>query len=93
MKVITLTAIMLMCLVNFPGFPLGRAMAADDVPLMTIEELKDSLGRMDVIVIDVRWPTHWSESHLKIEGAIREDPRNYNAWIDMYPKGSTIVFY
>ena len=93
MRIITLTTITLMCLLSLPVFLSDRAMAADDVPLMTKEALKENLGSMNVIVIDVRYHTHWNESQFKIEGAIREDPNDVNSWVDTYPKGSTIVFY
>ena len=58
------------------------------------EELRDMLGRPDVVVIDVRQPGDLEKSGTKIKGAVREDPRqDVKSWADKYPKDKTIVLY
>jgi len=83
------------------AFSLGLVMTAalldislaKDVPRMTKEELKSMLGNPEVIVVDVRAATGWDASDLKIQSAVREDPKKVNSWADKYPKDKTLVFY
>lgn len=69
------------------------AMAADGVPRITKEKLKEMLGNPDVITIDVRIENDWKTSEVKIKGAVREDPKKVNSWMNNYPKEKTLVFY
>ncbi len=64
-----------------------------DVPRMTKEELRSLLGNPDVVVLDVRVGPEWRESREKIQGAIREEPRQVDKWADKYPKSKTLVLY
>jgi len=74
--------------------PQARALLGpDDVPRMSIDELKAQLNNPDYIIIDVRKPEHWEKSDAKIKGAIREDPRTVDSWLTKYPKDKTLVFY
>ena len=66
---------------------------AEDVPRMTREELKGMLGSPNLVIIDVRANVDWLGSHLQIRGAVREDPKKVNSWMDKYPKDKTLVFY
>lgn len=66
---------------------------AGDVPRMTREELKGMLGSPNLVIIDVRANVDWRGSHLQIKGAVREDPKRVNSWMDKYPKDKTLVFY
>lgn len=66
---------------------------AEDIPRMTKEELKGLMDKPDVIIIDVRANVDWLGSTLKIKGAVREEPRNVNSWVDKYSKDKTLVFY
>ena len=50
-----------------------------DAPRMTQKELKTMLGSPDLIVIDVRHGRDWTESDLKIKGAVREDPEAFDS--------------
>ena len=65
----------------------------EEIPRMTKEELKGTLGNPEVIIIDVRANADWAGSKLKIKGAVRQDPRKVASWMDKYPKDKTIVFY
>jgi predicted sulfurtransferase len=66
---------------------------ADDSHTMTKEQLRPLLGKPDVIVIDVRTNYDWSESKVKIKGAVREEGMKFGAWMNKYPKDKTIVLY
>ena len=64
-----------------------------DAPRMTKEELKTMLGSPNLLIIDVRYGKDWTDSNLKIKGAIREDPEAFDSWANKYPKDKTLVFY
>ena len=67
--------------------------AAEEVPRITKEEVKEMLDHSNVIIIDVRTDKAWDMSELKIKGAVREDPWNVNSWMNKYPRDKTLVFY
>jgi hypothetical protein len=69
------------------------AAAGEEVPRMTIGQVKDVLGNPNYVILDVRKSSDWEGSDSKIQGAIREDPSNVNAWIDKYPKDKILLFY
>ena len=60
---------------------------------MTKEELKPMLGNPDVFIIDVRAGKDWTDSDLKIKGAVRENPQAIESWANKYPRDKTLVFY
>ena len=65
-----------------------------EVPRITTEELKSTLGNPEVIIIDVRAQGDWDKSKTKIQGAVREDPnKNAKSWAEKYSKEKTIVLY
>lgn len=70
----------------------GRPVS-DQVPRMSIKDLKARLGSPDLVVLDVRQPGDWSAGNTMIAGAIREDPREFSRWHDKYPKEKTLVLY
>lgn len=69
------------------------AMAGDDAPRMTREELKALLGDSNLVVLDVRTQGHWAATEEKITGAIRENPDGFESWADKYSKEKTLVLY
>jgi len=69
------------------------AACAGAVPTMTTEELKAKLGSPGIVIIDVRSGKDWTASELKIKNAVREDPKNADAWLNKYAKDTTIVLY
>jgi len=64
-----------------------------EAPRMTKDELKAVLGHPDFLIIDVRYGRDWTDSDLKIRGAVREDPEAFDSWANKYPKNKTLVFY
>jgi hypothetical protein len=64
-----------------------------DVPRMTKDELKGMLGNPEWVILDVRYGKDWTGSDLKIQGAVREDPKAFESWANKYPKNKTIVLY
>jgi predicted sulfurtransferase len=67
--------------------------AAESVPRISPQELKQRIDSADLIVIDVRTSRSWTRSETKIAGAVREDPSWVDKWAHKYPKSKTLVFY
>ena len=69
------------------------AMAGDEVPRVTKDELKKMLDNPEVMIVDVRLENQWEKTELKIKGATWKNPNDVNLWADIYPKDKTLVFY
>lgn len=67
--------------------------AAESVPRMTKEELKEMLGNSDFVLLDVRRGSDWDASEFKITGAVRKDPAEFDQWKGELSKERTIVLY
>ena len=91
MRKVGLIVLLLVCLGI--AFFIGVAGAAEEVPKITLEQLKAMLGDPSVIIIDVRLSGDSAGSDSKIRGAIQEDPGKVDSWMDKYPKDKTLVFY
>jgi predicted sulfurtransferase len=87
LSILTLSAVVLLWV-----FTAG-AVASDDVPRMSTQELKELLGSADVIILDVRTSKDMEGSTSTIKGAIREDPQAFDTWADTYPKDKTLVLF
>jgi len=66
---------------------------AAEVPRISKEELQTMLDNPEVLIIDVRLSGDLADSNSKIRGAVCEDPRHVDSWMDKYPKDKTLVFY
>ena len=67
--------------------------AAEKIPRINKEDLKELLGSPDVILLDVRRTENWQESESKIKGAIRRRPQNFDTWANEFPRDKKIVLY
>jgi hypothetical protein len=92
MKKIARTVLVLNLMAALCLLPHDDVMAAD-APRMDKDELKLLLGNPKVVVIDVRSYTDWLLSGDKIQGAARENYRDFEGWYAKYPKDKTIVLY
>ena len=91
MKNIKFCTYVVMLMVSF--LLMGTALAADDIPRMTKDELKAILAAEDVTILDVRIGKDWKSSELKIKGAIRSDPKQIDKWSETQKKGNRLVLY
>ena len=66
---------------------------AEDVKMMTTDELNGMLGSPDLVIVDVRSSHDWDSSDIKIQDAVREDPGKASDWIEKYPKDKKLLFY
>ncbi len=80
-----LACLILMFTASFAG--------ADNITVMSKDQLKAELANPDVIVVDVRASHHWDSSQWKIQGARRAPPDQVAKWMAQYPKDKTLVLY
>ena len=66
---------------------------SQEVPRISKEDLKEMLGKPDIVIVDVRTGSDWNDSSVKVKGAVREEPDKVDSWIEKYPKDKTLVFY
>lgn len=66
---------------------------AEDVALMTTDELKSMLDNPDLVILDVRQGKDWKSSEFKIKGATYVDAKTYDSWSGNYAKDQKIVLY
>jgi predicted sulfurtransferase len=77
----------------FVGLTLISSVAAEAVPRIGKEKLKEMLGNPDVIILDVRESKNWQESEFKIKGAIRKRPKFFADWAKEFPSNKVLVLY
>ncbi len=94
--VLLIVGLVLSLLVAGPSFVTG---AADDkIPFpeilrITKEQLKEMLGKPDVVIIDARPSEQWKYSDQLIPGAVHEDPLSVQSWVQKYDKNKKTVIY
>ncbi len=81
------------CMLALVGLALMAACNRTPVERITVDELKDMMGRPDVTIIDVRLSADSSDDKQVIKGAVRESPNVVTRWMGKYPKDRTYVFY
>ena len=75
------------------GLTMISVFAAENVPRISKEILKELLGNPNVIILDVRNSENWQESEFKIKGAIRRRPIFFDAWANGFPPDKVLVLY
>jgi len=75
------------------GLTMISVFAAENVPRISKEILKELLGNPNVIILDVRNSENWQESEFKIKGAIRRRPKLFDAWANGFPRDKVLVLY
>jgi hypothetical protein len=67
--------------------------AAEDVPRISKEKLKELLSNPNVIILDVRHGENWQNSEFKIKGAIRRRPKFFDSWANEFPRDKMLFLY
>jgi hypothetical protein len=94
--ILLVMGLVLSLLVAGPSFVTG---AADDkipfpeIPRITKEQLKEMLGKPDLVIIDARPVEQWKYSDQMIPGTTHEDPLAVQSWAPKYDKNKKIVIY
>ncbi|MCI5138011.1 MAG: hypothetical protein D3922_06265 [Candidatus Electrothrix sp. AR1] len=69
------------------------SLLAADVQFMSAEELKKNLNAENISILDVRSERGWSNSKVKIPGAVRARWDNFDEWSASLPKDNKLVLY
>ena len=67
--------------------------AAEGIPRISKENLKELLGNPDAIILDVRKSENWQKSEFKIKGAIRRMPKTSETWAEELPRDKKLFLY
>ncbi|CCO22124.1 conserved exported protein of unknown function [Maridesulfovibrio hydrothermalis AM13 = DSM 14728] len=70
-----------------------EAGSAEDVPRISIEQLKRKLGSDNLVIIDARSGSDWRGSEFMIEGAVRGKAGQEKQWAKNLHKDAEIVVY
>ncbi|MGD0398740.1 MAG: rhodanese-related (seleno)protein [Syntrophobacteraceae bacterium] len=66
---------------------------AEVITAITKDQLKGSLTKPRLVIIDVRTVHDWDASQWKIQGAQRQVASEVKEWMGQYPKDKVIVLY
>jgi len=72
---------------------LSLTVNASEISIISTNQLKLKLGNPEIAVIDVRGSKDWQSSELKIKGAIRGSPENFESWSQNFSKDQKLVLY
>ena len=72
---------------------LSQTVNASEFSMISTNHLKLILDNPEVVIIDVRGTKGWQSSNVKIKGAIRKAPQNFESWVGDFPKDKTLVLY
>jgi hypothetical protein len=78
---------------SFVGGALDPKVPYPEVPRVTKEQLREMLGKEDVVIIDARPVEQWKYSDQIIPGTVHEDPLSIQSWAGKYDKNKKIVVY
>ena len=67
--------------------------ATSQIPRITKEDARQKIDDPDVIFLDVRTGSDWRASGFKIQGAVYEEARNFDKWIENYDPEKTYIVY
>ena len=69
------------------------AVSASEISIISTNQLNLILGNPEIIVIDVRASKDWQSSSVKIKGAVRGAPKNFESWAYDFSKDKVLVLY
>ena len=78
----------------FAGFSVFLSTQAfGQVKKITINQLLESLGDPQLLILDVRTTGSWQASDKKIKGAVRKNPKTFDSWANDLPKNKFLALY
>ncbi len=88
LKPFSAAAVCLLIIFAFHGCAWGQS-----IKKISKEEVREFIGKSNVVIFDVRTPGDWESSRFKIESAVRLDLKKTNLADIKIPKDMTVVFY
>jgi hypothetical protein len=87
----TVAGLIFLLIISSTGF--SAADNEENVPAISVHQVKQLLNKSDTIIIDVRKYRNWWRSSQKILSAVREEPSKVDQWAQKYPKDKSLIFY
>jgi hypothetical protein len=81
------------CLLIIGHGPVLAAADKNNVPEISVDQVKQMIGLPKTVIIDVRRYRSWWRSSKKIATAVRENPSSVDKWAQKYTKDMTLIFY
>ena len=72
---------------------LSMTVSASGISIISINQLKLILDSAEIAVIDVRASNDWQSSNVKIKGAVRGAPKNFESWANDFSKDKVLILY
>jgi hypothetical protein len=67
--------------------------SASGISIISINQLNLILGNPEIAIIDVRASKDWQSSNVKIKGAVRGSPKNFESWANDFSKDKALILY
>ncbi len=67
--------------------------SVEQVPRLTMDQVKEMLGKPDVVILDVRYIKQFEQSDKKLPGATWVDPEKIADYAASIPRDKTIITY
>ncbi|HET6490799.1 MAG TPA: rhodanese-like domain-containing protein [Syntrophales bacterium] len=83
------TALILVALTGYTAPPT----TVEQVPRLTKEQVRDMLGKPDVVIVDIRFIKQYEQSDRKLPGAVFVQPEQFDEFVKNNPKDKTYVLY
>ena len=72
---------------------LSLTVNASELSIISTNQLKLILDKPEIAVIDVRESKDWQSSGVKIKGAIRGSPKNFESWAHDFSNDKILILY
>ena len=67
--------------------------SASGISIISTNQLNLMLRNSEIAVIDVRSSKDWQSSKVKIKGAVRGSPKNFESWSNDFSKDKVLILY
>jgi rhodanese-related sulfurtransferase len=67
--------------------------SASGISIISTNQLNLILGNPEIAIIDVRASKDWQSSNVKIKGAVRGSPKNFESWANDFSKDKVLILY
>ena len=75
------------------AFFISMSASASELSVISADQFSQIQDNPAVMIIDVRQGRDWRSSNMKIKGAVRRAPENFNTWANQLPKDKQLVLY
>jgi hypothetical protein len=70
-----------------------QAIPFPEMPRLTKGQVRDLLGKANIVILDTRLEEQWRSSDQMLPGAVHENPTEVKSWAGKYSKDDTLILY